>query len=167
MKGKKIRAPLAALLAVLGALSASAASIPQGDKAGQLQPAEPVEPAAKEIITRSGLKYVDLKVGEGDEARPTQVVEVHYTGWLTDGTKFESSHDANEPLAFRVGAGDVLKGWDEGVVGMKVGGKRRLVLPPELGYGKLGAGSVVPPNATLVFEFELLGVRNPSQERER
>jgi FKBP-type peptidyl-prolyl cis-trans isomerase len=158
MKGKKIRAPLAAVLAVLGALSASAASIPQEDKA---------EPAAREVVTRSGLKYVDLKVGEGEEARPTQVVEVHYTGWLTNGTKFESSHDANKPLAFRVGAGDVLKGWDEGVVGMKVGGKRRLVLPPELGYGKLGAGGVVPPNATLVFEFELLGVRNPTQERER
>lgn len=161
MKVRKIHAPLAAVLAVAGALSASAASIPQEDKAGQL------EPAGKEVVTRSGLKYVDLKVGEGEEARLTQVVEVHYTGWLTDGTKFESSRDANEPLTFRIGAGDVLKGWDEGVVGMKVGGKRRLVLPPELGYGKLGAGGVVPPNATLVFEFELLGVRNPSQERER
>ncbi len=158
MKLRKIRAPLAAVLAVAGALSASAASIPQEDKAAQ---------PGKEVVTRSGLKYVDLKVGEGEEARLTQVVEVHYTGWLTDGTKFESSRDANEPLTFRIGAGDVLKGWDEGVVGMKVGGKRRLVLPPELGYGKLGAGGVVPPNATLVFEFELLGVRNPSQERER
>ena len=164
MKCKRIRAPLAAVLAVLGALSASAASLPQEDKTGQSAPAEPV---VKEIVTRSGLKYVDLKVGGGDEARPTQVVDVHYTGWLSDGTKFESSRDANQPLTFRVGAGDVLKGWDEGVVGMKVGGKRRLVLPPELGYGKLGAGGVVPPNATLVFEFELLGVRNPSQERER
>ncbi|HVR99260.1 MAG TPA: FKBP-type peptidyl-prolyl cis-trans isomerase [Thermoanaerobaculia bacterium] len=106
-------------------------------------------------------------MGAGEEAHSTQVVDVHYTGWLTNGTKFESSRDANQPLTFRVGAGDVLKGWDEGVVGMKVGGKRRLVLPPELGYGKQGAGSVVPPNATLVFEFELLAVRNPSQERER
>jgi FKBP-type peptidyl-prolyl cis-trans isomerase FkpA len=160
MKGKKIRAPLAAMLAVVGALSAYAASLPQEDKPS------PPEPG-KEVVTRSGLKYVDLKVGAGDAAHPAQVVDVHYTGWLTDGTKFESSRDANQPLTFRVGAGDVLKGWDEGVIGMKVGGKRRLVLPPELGYGKQGAGSVVPPNATLVFEFELLAVRKPSQERER
>jgi FKBP-type peptidyl-prolyl cis-trans isomerase len=138
-------APFAAVLAVAGALSAAE---------------EPQRPE-REVITKSGLRYIDLKLGEGDEARPGQVVEVQYTGWLQDGngTPFETSRDCDEPLTFRVGAGDVLKGWDEGIQGMKVGGKRKLVIPPELGYGKQGAGSVVPPNATLVFEFELLAVR--------
>ena len=113
----------------------------------------------KEVVTASGLKYVDLKVGQGEEARAGKVVEVHYTGWLEKGTKFDSSVDRNRPFTFRLGAGDVIKGWDEGVAGMKVGGKRRLVIPPDLGYGKRGAGEVIPPGATLIFEVELLGVR--------
>ncbi|HXO20182.1 MAG TPA: FKBP-type peptidyl-prolyl cis-trans isomerase [Thermoanaerobaculia bacterium] len=113
----------------------------------------------KEVVTRSGLRYVDLKVGEGDEAKAGQIVEVHYTGWLTDGTKFDSSLDHKEPLKFVLGAGQVIEGWDQGVAGMKVGGKRKLTIPPGLGYGPQGAGSVIPPNATLVIEVELLKVR--------
>jgi FKBP-type peptidyl-prolyl cis-trans isomerase len=113
----------------------------------------------KEVVTASGLKYVDLKTGQGEEARAGKVVEVHYTGWLENGTKFDSSVDRNRPLTFRLGAGDVIKGWDEGVAGMKTGGKRKLIIPPDLGYGKRGAGEVIPPGATLIFEVELLGVR--------
>jgi len=110
------------------------------------------------ITTDSGLQYDDLQVGDGAEATPGQTVTVHYTGWLTDGKKFDSSKDRNDPFAFVLGGGMVIRGWDEGVAGMKVGGKRKLVIPPELGYGARGAGGVVPPNATLVFEVELLDV---------
>jgi FKBP-type peptidyl-prolyl cis-trans isomerase FkpA len=113
----------------------------------------------KEVVTASGLKYVDLKAGQGEEARAGKVVEVHYTGWLENGTKFDSSVDRNRPFTFRLGAGDVIKGWDEGVAGMKAGGRRKLIIPPDLGYGKRGAGEVIPPGATLIFEVELLGVR--------
>jgi FKBP-type peptidyl-prolyl cis-trans isomerase FkpA len=109
--------------------------------------------------TPSGLQYEDLQVGSGDEAVAGKRVEVHYTGWLTDGTKFDSSHNHGQPFAFQLGAGKVIKGWDEGVVGMKVGGKRKLTIPPDLGYGARGAGSVIPPNATIVFEVELLNVK--------
>ena len=108
--------------------------------------------------TASGLTYQDLAVGEGVEAVKGSQVTVHYTGWLTDGTKFDSSMDRNEPFDFPLGAGHVIKGWDEGVAGMKVGGKRKLTIPPSLGYGARGAGGVIPPNATLVFDVELLGV---------
>ena len=100
----------------------------------------------------------DTKVGTGAEAKTGQLVSVHYTGWLTDGTKFDSSKDRNQPFNFQLGAGQVIKGWDQGVVGMKVGGIRKLTIPPSLGYGANGAGGVIPPNATLVFEVELLGV---------
>ncbi|WP_087688131.1 MULTISPECIES: FKBP-type peptidyl-prolyl cis-trans isomerase [unclassified Pandoraea] len=110
------------------------------------------------ITTDSGLQYDDLQVGDGAEATPGQTVTVHYTGWLTDGKKFDSSKDRNDPFAFVLGGGMVIRGWDEGVAGMKVGGKRKLVIPPELGYGARGAGGVIPPNATLVFEVELLEV---------
>ena len=113
----------------------------------------------KVITTKSGLKYVELKEGTGDEAKAGQVVEVHYTGWLKDGTKFDSSKDRNKPFQFPLGAGRVIKGWDEGVAGMKVGGKRKLIIPPELGYGKRGAGSVIPPDAELTFEVELLAIK--------
>jgi FKBP-type peptidyl-prolyl cis-trans isomerase len=113
----------------------------------------------KVITTKSGLKYVDLKEGTGDEAKSGQTVEVHYTGWLKDGTKFDSSKDRVQPFKFPLGAGRVIKGWDEGVAGMKVGGKRKLIIPPELGYGKRGAGGVIPPDAELTFEVELLGVK--------
>jgi FKBP-type peptidyl-prolyl cis-trans isomerase FkpA len=105
-----------------------------------------------------GLEIQDLKVGDGAEAVKGKKVSVHYTGWLTNGTKFDSSKDRGDPFEFPLGGGRVIKGWDEGVQGMKVGGKRKLTIPPGLGYGARGAGGVIPPNATLVFEVELLGV---------
>ncbi len=111
------------------------------------------------ITTASGLVIEELVLGEGTEAQPGQAVSVHYTGWLTNGSKFDSSVDRNEPFDFPLGRGYVIRGWDEGVAGMKVGGKRKLTIPPDLGYGPRGAGGVIPPNATLVFEVELLGVR--------
>ncbi|MGI4858690.1 MAG: FKBP-type peptidyl-prolyl cis-trans isomerase [Janthinobacterium lividum] len=110
------------------------------------------------VTTESGLQYDDLTVGEGAEAKSGDNVTVHYTGWLTDGQKFDSSKDRNAPFKFSLGSGMVIRGWDEGVQGMKVGGVRRLTIPAQLGYGARGAGGVIPPNATLVFEVELLGV---------
>ena len=111
------------------------------------------------VTTPSGLKYVDDVVGSGAEARAGQTAVVHYTGWLMDGKKFDSSKDRGQPFAFPLGGGRVIKGWDEGVAGMKVGGKRTLTIPANLGYGAAGAGGVIPPNATLRFEVELLEVR--------
>jgi FKBP-type peptidyl-prolyl cis-trans isomerase FkpA len=112
--------------------------------------------------TPSGLQYEDTVTGSGAEARAGQDVTVHYTGWLYEngeaGAKFDSSKDRNDPFGFSLGAGMVIRGWDEGVQGMKVGGTRRLVIPPQLGYGARGAGGAIPPNATLLFEVELLGV---------
>ena len=107
----------------------------------------------------SNVKVEDLVVGTGVEAIKGKMVSVHYTGWLTDGTKFDSSKDRDQPFQFPLGRGHVIQGWDQGVQGMKVGGKRKLTIPPELGYGAEGAGGLIPPNATLVFEVELLGVR--------
>ena len=104
------------------------------------------------------LQIEDIEVGTGDEAASGHKVSVHYTGWLTDGNKFDSSKDRGTPFEFALGGGQVIKGWDQGVAGMKVGGKRKLTIPSELGYGARGAGAAIPPNATLVFEVELLGV---------
>jgi peptidylprolyl isomerase len=109
--------------------------------------------------TPSGLQYEDLVVGNGPTPQSGQTAQVHYTGWLDNGTKFDSSVDRGQPFEFRVGQGQVIKGWDEGVATMHVGGKRRLVIPPELGYGSRGAGGVIPPNARLTFEVELLGIK--------
>lgn len=109
--------------------------------------------------TPSGLQYRDDAVGDGPEAKAGQTVSVHYTGTLQDGTKFDSSRDRGQPFQFPLGGGRVIQGWDEGVAGMKVGGRRTLVIPPNLGYGSRAMGSAIPANSTLVFDVELLGVR--------
>ncbi len=134
-------------------------------QADALKPVEkPVEkPAAKPAekkdltVTDSGLKYTDLVEGTGASPEKGQLVTVHYTGTLEDGTKFDSSRDRNEPFKFKIGVGQVIKGWDEGVASMKVGGRRQLTIPPELGYGSRGIGPI-PPNSTLLFDVELLNV---------
>ncbi len=110
------------------------------------------------ISTASGLKYIVIKQGDGPAAAAGRPVRVHYTGWFTDGSKFDSSVDRGEPFTFLLGQGRVIRGWDEGVAMMRVGGKRRLIIPPELGYGARGAPGAIPPNATLIFDVELLGV---------
>lgn len=163
-----------AILLLAAALAAGCAGS-AGSRAGEgAAPAAPAQtPAAGAATTApatttpggkvhklaSGLVYEDLVVGNGKMADPGLTVNVHYTGWLTDGTKFDSSLDRNQPFSFTLGQGQVIPGWDQGVKGMRVGGKRKLTIPPDLGYGAQGAGGVIPPNATLVFEVELLGLR--------
>ena len=110
------------------------------------------------ITLPSGLKYVEIKEGTGATPKTGQLVEVHYTGWLEDGEKFDSSKDRGKTFEFMIGKGRVIKGWDEGVATMKVGGTRKLIIPSELGYGSQGAGNVIPPDATLIFEVELIGI---------
>jgi len=114
---------------------------------------------ANAVTTPSGLKYVEEKEGTGATPQSGQTVEVHYVGTLEDGTKFDSSRDRGQPFSFKIGVGQVIKGWDEGLSTMKVGGRRQLIIPPELGYGSRGAGGVIPPNAILHFDVELLGVK--------
>jgi FKBP-type peptidyl-prolyl cis-trans isomerase FkpA len=138
------------VVVLLGACasSGSAANKPAAAPGGTMQ------------STPSGLQYEDLVVGTGDSPRRGQTASVHYTGWLDNGQKFDSSLDRGRPFEFQVGAGQVIKGWDEGVATMKVGGKRKLLIPPDLGYGSRGAGGgVIPPNANLTFEVELLGIK--------
>jgi FKBP-type peptidyl-prolyl cis-trans isomerase FkpA len=135
----------------------------EADSAGQAEPMPVASETAPAIDlsamtqTNSGLYLLDLVVGEGEEAVPQQTVTVHYTGWFLDGEKFDSSVDKGETFEFPLGAGGVIAGWDEGVAGMRIGGKRRLVIPPELAYGAAGR-SGIPPNSTLVFDVELFGV---------
>jgi FKBP-type peptidyl-prolyl cis-trans isomerase len=113
----------------------------------------------KHFVTNSGVQVEVLKEGTGSSPKTGQVVTVHYTGWLTDSTKFDSSVDRKQPFTYQFGVGQVIQGWDDGVATMKVGGKSKFTIPPELGYGGRGAGGVIPPNATLVFEVELLGIK--------
>lgn len=115
------------------------------------------------VTTSSGLQYIVIEEGEGASPEPGQRARVHYTGWLTNGQKFDSSRDRGEPFVFPVGVGRVIPGWDEGVASMRVGGVWRLIVPPELAYGQRGAGNVIPPGATLVFDVELLGIAEGSQ----
>ena len=114
---------------------------------------------AEAVTTDSGLSYIDMTPGTGDSPKTGDLVKVHYTGYLTDGKKFDSSVDRGQPFAFGIGRGQVIKGWDEGVMSMKVGGKRKLIIPADLGYGSRGAGGVIPANATLIFDVELLGTK--------
>lgn len=125
---------------------------------GEAKPSAAASGASEAVTTASGLSYVDLVAGSGPAPAAGKPVKVHYTGWLENGTKFDSSVDRGEPFVFTIGAGEVIPGWDEGVMSMKVGGKRRLIVPPQLGYGAAGAGGVIPPDATLIFEVELLDV---------
>jgi len=124
----------------------------------QDKPVDKSKAAAKTVTTASGLKYTDIKVGSGAAPVKGKQVKVHYTGTLENGKKFDSSVDRNEPFVFVIGVGQVIPGWDEGVMGMKVGGKRKLIIPSKLGYGSRGAGGDIPPNATLLFDVELIDV---------
>jgi FKBP-type peptidyl-prolyl cis-trans isomerase FkpA len=124
----------------------------------QTDTSKPTKVSGKPKRTSSGLEYWDIQVGAGDTAVAGKQVSVNYTGWLTNGTKFDSSVDRGQPFNFPLGAGKVIKGWDEGVAGMKVGGKRQLRIPPDLAYGNRSVGGLIPPNSTLIFDVELVGV---------
>lgn len=159
------RAAFAAGIALLFGLAGHALGQTAAPPAGESAQAAPPSLSSKIGAKVTELKKIDVKQGTGAEAVPGKIVIVHYTGWLYDpaapdghGAKFDSSVDRKEPFSFPLGAGKVIKGWDEGVAGMKVGGSRTLVIPPQMGYGARGAGGVIPPNATLVFDVELLDV---------
>ncbi len=145
-------------LPLLGFVGLAVAQPTATDKGPSAQAPAPSQ-GAKMITTNSGLKYIDQKVGTGPSPSVGKTVRVHYTGKLANGQKFDSSVDRGEPFEFQIGVGQVIKGWDEGVMSMKVGGKRTLIIPASLGYGARGAGGVIPPNAELHFEVELLGVK--------
>jgi FKBP-type peptidyl-prolyl cis-trans isomerase len=147
-----------ALVFALVAILAIAYGCGKSEKASAPSTSSPMKVSGTPTTTSSGLQYWDIVVGSGATAVPGNMVRVHYSGFLTSGAKFDSSRDRGEPFSFPLGAGQVIKGWDEGVAGMKVGGQRQLRIPPELGYGSAGAGGTIPPNATLIFDVELLGV---------
>lgn len=138
----------------------SSSSVTDSSQSGTLIALSLEDVAKKEDVktTESGLRYVDIQEGEGKTPEKGNTVVVHYTGSLADGTKFDSSRDRDRPFSFKLGQGQVIKGWEEGISTMKVGGRRQLIIPPELGYGQKGAGGVIPPNATLIFDVELLKV---------
>jgi FKBP-type peptidyl-prolyl cis-trans isomerase len=140
----------AALLAQTSSHKAAPARVPNTSA--------PTKVTGEGVKTDSGLQYWDIKVGTGNEAKSGDEVKVHYTGWFTSGKKFDSSVDAQQPYTFTLGQGNVIKGWDEGVAGMKVGGKRQLRIPPELAYGEQGYKNIIPPNSTLIFDVQLLAV---------
>lgn len=166
MKNSTLRAVLAigTVLSLTAASGCTKKDAPSGETTTTTTTtsttAAPATPQGNGTVTApvTELKIEEMKTGTGAEAKAGQQVSVHYTGWLTDGKKFDSSLDRGQPFKFMLGAGQVIPGWDKGVAGMKVGGKRKLTIPPQMGYGERGAGGVIPPNATLVFEVELLGV---------
>ncbi len=162
-----MRRIFATAVIVLVALAVSVSGQTPATQTPTHKPAQPVRPNTNAptkvtgdgVKTDSGLQYWDIRVGTGAVAKAGDHVKVHYTGWLTTGKKFDSSVDARQPFDFTIGKGDVIKGWEEGVAGMKVGGKRQLRIPPELGYGAAGTpGGPIPPNATLIFDIQLLSI---------
>ena len=164
---RKRSAGVIALVASLGLVATVAAACGGGDEEASPTPTVPATQAAggppavsgEPTVTPSGLRYIDIEVGSGDSPQTGQTVVVHYTGWLADGTKFDSSVDRGQPFSFTIGTGRVIEGWDEGVATMKVGGKRRLIIPAELGYGAGGYPPVIPANAELIFDVELLEIK--------
>jgi FKBP-type peptidyl-prolyl cis-trans isomerase len=147
-------ARVSSLIAILGVVFGCGST----NKANSPGTSSPAKVNGQPTTTASGLQYWDIVVGAGAIAVAGNTAKVHYSGFLTSGEKFDSSRDRGEPFSFPLGGGQVIKGWDEGVAGMKVGGQRQLRIPPELGYGAAGAGGAIPPNATLIFDVELLGV---------
>jgi len=154
---KRQFALLLILFAVLG-LASGCGNDSKPNTSNAPSAAGPMKVTGQPTTTASGLQYWDIVVGTGATASPGSIVKVHYSGFLTNGAKFDSSRDRGEPFSFPLGAGQVIRGWDEGVAGMKVGGQRQLRIPPQLGYGASGAGGAIPPNATLIFDVELLDV---------